>query len=78
MEVKRYDMKNIVTGIGVYKEMTEVEKGDYVLFEDIKHLLETSHNSDYAKCSICGNKNKTITLCFEHYQKIKDIQAHFA
>ena len=33
----------------------------------------------WPKCSICGsNQSKTITLCFEHYSKLKKIQEHFA
>ena len=45
--IKRYDVENVITRIGVYKEMVENERGDYVLYDDIKHLLERSDNSEY-------------------------------
>ena len=34
-------------------ELEENENGAWVRYDDIKHLLKTSHNSDSAKCDSC-------------------------
>ena len=47
--IKRYNMQITSTGIGEFLDMAEDKEGDYVLYDDIKHLLERSDNSDYIK-----------------------------
>lgn len=55
--MKRYslDTFNPATCEFGYAEMLENETGEYVKYDDIKHLISnvqiTSPNSDYAKCS---------------------------
>ena len=56
MKIKRYALEIVDTGncrtwdSVENKKMVENEIGGYVLYDDIKHLLERSDNNDYAKC----------------------------
>lgn len=62
--IKRYteiDQPNAVYEWG----MKEDPDGGWVKYEDIKHLLERSDNSNYAKCPDCGEKLTIVkqSLC---------------
>ena len=43
--IKRYSMTLTSCGIGEFTEMTEIQDGEYVKYDDIKHLLEHSDNT---------------------------------
>jgi len=58
--------------------MIESNEGKYVKYDDIKHLLERSDNSDYVKCAenICkqfnlrwtpANKKKIANIIKKHF-----------
>ena len=50
--VKRYDCEVIYfKDKYLSTEFKNRKNGKYVLYEDIKHILERSDNSDYAKCA---------------------------
>ena len=56
--MKRYDIEK--TGDSYYSfEVVEDKDGDFVKYEDIKHLLE---QSDYAKCECCGENMKKVII----------------
>lgn len=46
--LKRYDLEDIDEKWSSHKEMVEWKDGDWVKFEDIKHLLPTATNRNYA------------------------------
>ena len=57
--MKRYKAINFeyddAYGTGTALDIVEHDEGEFVKYEDIKHLLKnTSSNSDYAKCPCCG------------------------
>ena len=54
--IKRYNIVEHSYGDGdISMDVREDLEGQYVEYEDIKHLLQnTSSNSDYAKCPCCG------------------------
>jgi hypothetical protein len=56
--IKRYDMHSDIYDEGGGHQYSEIrydedKNGEWVKYDDIKHLLERSDNSDYTKC--CNN-----------------------
>ena len=70
--MKRYKAINFeyddAYGTGTALDIVEHDEGEFVKYDDIKHLLQnTSSNSDYVKCG-CGEK-ATIMLCNTCYKR---------
>ena len=67
----RYDHKS--NGYNDYKEMVPSNDGAWVKFDDIKELLNSSHNTPImpCKCVNCGNENAVIKLCTACGKKFK-------
>ena len=70
--IKRYEIELVGTGREIFPRMTEDSLGEYVMYDDIKHLLEQSDNSDCAvpptaspkSCANCFWKDKPpISAC---------------
>ena len=77
-EIKRYDITSADGYTSIVVEESKI--GNYVKYDDIKHLLKTSHNSDYEatcdkshfaqtvyKCHGCKIDNPDMESCFTCY-----------
>jgi len=73
MDVKRYDTDD---------EMFQQGDGEYVKYDDIKHFLERSDNSDYTaspkSCPKCHCKELEDTLKLSPHKKCCDCGHDFA
>ena len=84
--MKRYKAINFeyddAYGTGTALDIVEHDEGEWVKYDDIKHLLQnTSSNSDYTKCTNEVFKYVTDNICDEGITKkvIKTIlKKHFA
>jgi hypothetical protein len=78
MMIKRYTYNNDKY-TDCHCKITEFENGEFVYFEHIKHLLERSHNSDYATASPKLPsledviKNKKFTPGMNYIEQINEI-----
>lgn len=71
MEIKRYELSTK----GGYPYAVKSKHGGYVLYDDIKHLLERSDNSDYAVQQASPKLPSYDIVCDSIGALPKDLQA---
>ena len=65
LNLKRYKYTANVGGCETWYTMDENINGEYVKFEDIKNLLPTSHNSNYAAARD-AHREWRANVCYYH------------
>ena len=81
--MKRYKAINFeyddAYGTGTALDIVEHDEGEFVKFDDVKHLLQnTSSNSDYAKCEHDFEPRKTWVHTCRKCGTVQIEKGHFA